>query len=148
MSETPIWPRPRIDALNRHFWAGIEEKRLLLQRCEACDHVQIPPLSVCPACLGSSLAWTEAGGGGVLRSWTVFHRAYWTSLAPALPYAVCLVALDEGPLFLGHFADCDAPRRAVVGQRVTARIVSIEPDLKLVAFDLSAPRADGHASDD
>ncbi|HEY4068016.1 MAG TPA: OB-fold domain-containing protein, partial [Burkholderiaceae bacterium] len=40
---------------------------------------------------------------GTLVSWVRFHRAYWDGFRGEVPYDVCLVRLEEGPLFVANF---------------------------------------------
>src|SRR5687768_7542476 len=91
-------PLPQIDALNLPFWKNAKARRFVLQTCTHCGHASYPPNPVCPECLSSELEWREASGRGTLKSWVVFHRAYWPAFEKDLPYTVCLVHLDEGPL--------------------------------------------------
>lgn len=97
-------PLPTIDALNRPFWENAKARRFVLQACAKCEHVSYPPNPMCPKCLSTELEWRPASGRGVLKSWAVFHRAYWPAFEGDLPYTVCLVRLEEGPLFITNFA--------------------------------------------
>jgi len=98
-------PLPTIDALNRPFWENAQAGRFVLQTCAKCLHVSYPPNPMCPKCLSTELEWRQASGRGVLKSWAVFHRAYWPAFEGDLPYTVCLVRLEEGPIFITNFAN-------------------------------------------
>jgi len=97
-------PLPVIDPLTRPFWDHSRAGRLALQVCSRCGDVHVPPTPVCPKCLSDAQEWRIASGRGTLMSWVVFHRAYWDGFAVDLPYAVCLVKLEEGPLLASNFA--------------------------------------------
>lgn len=95
-------PLPHIDALNAPFWAAAKEGRLVLQHCPACGDVRFPPGPVCPKCLAGDQGWVEASGNGTLESWIDMHRAYWDAFKDELPYRVCLVRLEEGPVMVSN----------------------------------------------
>ncbi|MEJ0019882.1 MAG: OB-fold domain-containing protein [Acetobacteraceae bacterium] len=95
-------PLPRIDALSKPFWDAAREHRLVVQSCPACGDRHFPPSPVCPKCLNAEQTWTECSGKATLESWVDFHRAYWDGYKDALPYRVCLVRLEEGPLLASN----------------------------------------------
>jgi len=95
-------PLPRIDPLNKPFWDAARQNRLVVQHCPACGDVRFPPSPVCPKCLDPNQDWSEVSGRGTLESWVDFHRAYWSGYADGLPYRVCLVRLEEGPLLVSN----------------------------------------------
>lgn len=105
-------PLPRIDPLNQPFWDAARQNRLVVQTCRACGDAHFPPSPVCPACLSTEQEWREASGRGTLESWIEMHRAYWDGFRDALPYSVCLVRLDEGPLLVSN----------LVGEAGTAKL--------------------------
>lgn len=116
-SETPP-PRPvaEPDATTQPWWDATRERRLLVQRCEACDHHQHYPRALCTACGGTDLDWSSASGDGVVVSHTTVHRAPHPAFTP--PYVVALVRLAEGPVLLTDLADAD-PTRVRCDQPVT-----------------------------
>lgn len=93
------------------FWDAVAERRLVLQHCCECGDVQFPPTPVCPKCLSEAREWREASGHGTLQSWATFHRAYWDRDRDRLPYDVCLIALEEGPLMISNLAEEHAALR-------------------------------------
>jgi uncharacterized OB-fold protein len=95
-------PLPRPDALTAPFWAAARRNRLLLQNCPRCGDTRFPPGPVCPKCLAGNQDWIEASGKGTLESWIDMHRAYWDGYKDDLPYRVCLVRLEEGPLLVSN----------------------------------------------
>ncbi len=124
--------KPDIDDVNRPHWDGLREGTLRFQACEACGHIWLPPRGHCPACLADAAEWREAGGGGTLISWVVYHVAYHESLKDRLPYNVAIVELDEGPRLLTNVVGCDhADLRP--GLRLTLAI-EWEDDLALARF--------------
>lgn len=95
-------PLPRIDTTNKGFWDAAKENRLVVQQCDDCTHTFYPPSHVCPTCLSSNLSWRQCSGRGTLEGWIDMHRAYWDGFRDDLPYRVCLVKLEEGPLLVSN----------------------------------------------
>jgi len=51
------------------FWAGVEQGRLLIQRCAACGALHHPPVPMCPECGSEEWAPHEASGLGSVHTW-------------------------------------------------------------------------------
>jgi len=120
-------PLPRIDSLNKPFWDAARGEKLVIQACDDCGDMRFPPSPVCPKCLSGAQSWKPASGKGTLESWADFHRAYWPGFNDALPYRVCLVRLEEGPLLASNLVgDSDAAKLGaavrVVFEKVTEEI--------------------------
>jgi len=84
------------------FWDAAQEGRLVIQYCAACGETRFPPAPVCSNCLSPDQAWRDASGRGKLESWAEFHRAYWDRYKGKVPYTVCLIRLEEGPLLVSN----------------------------------------------
>ncbi len=102
MSATYAKPLPVVDALTRGFWEHARAGRLAVQACKTCGDLHFPASPVCPACLSDAQEWRPMTGRGTIESWVEFHRAYWPGFQAELPYRVCLVRLEEGPLLLSN----------------------------------------------
>ncbi|PZW48065.1 hypothetical protein C8P66_10669 [Humitalea rosea] len=129
----PAKPRPHINAISRGFWENCRRGILSVQRCDDCGHQHYPGAPVCPSCLSSRQSWAPISGRGTLVSWVRFHRAYWDSFRADVPYAVCLVKLDEGPLMLSNFAG-DAPAEPTIGALLEVVFEKVDSDLTLPKF--------------
>lgn len=129
-------PLPAMDPLTRPFWDHARAGRLAVQACTHCGDVHVPPTPVCPKCLSDEQEWRVASGRGTLMSWVVFHRAYWDGFADELPYAVCLVKLDEGPLLASNFTSGMTGEPAV-GAPVEAVFERATDDVVLPKFRLA-----------
>lgn len=118
-------PLPVITPLTRGFWEHAKQGKLAMQVCTDCGDIHFPPSPVCPKCLSDAQEWRPVSGRGRLESWVEFHRAYWPGFAADLPYRVCLVKLDEGPLLasnlVGEQPEIGAPVE-VVFERVTDEV--------------------------
>jgi uncharacterized OB-fold protein len=104
---------PPVDAVTQGWWDATRERRLVVQRCIACGHLQHYPRALCTACGASALDWHEVSGSGVVDSFTVVYRGL-----PGYesPYVVARVRLAEGPILLTNLVEaeidawtCDAP---------------------------------------
>jgi uncharacterized OB-fold protein len=129
-------PLPVLDPLTRPFWEHARRGQLVVQACASCGHLHMPPTCVCPECLGKELVWKQVSGRGKLVSWVVFHRAYWPGFKSELPYNVCLVQLDEGPLFVSNLVNADAAA-IEVGKPVTVTFDRVADEVTLPKFELA-----------
>jgi uncharacterized OB-fold protein len=94
----PIFPV--ITDLNRPFWDGCRERRLMLQCCDKCGFNRYPAAPICPVCLSPDATWKPASGRGSLHSFVIFQRAYHPAWKDKVPYNVSLVEIEEGPILL------------------------------------------------
>lgn len=93
------------DGITQPWWDATAEKRLLVQRCCACDRTQHFPRALCRHCGSTDLEYIEATGRGSVHSFTVVHRA--PHPAFTAPYVVALVDLHEGVRLLTNVVGCD-----------------------------------------
>lgn len=120
-------PLPQIDGINKPFWDAARRNTLVVQVCESCGHKHFPPTPSCPRCLSKSQTWQAVSGRGTLESWIDFHHAYWAGFKDELPYRVCVVRLEEGPLLVSNLLeDSGTPKLGapvhVVFENVTEEI--------------------------
>lgn len=102
------------------YWAAAKNHELKLQRCDSCEAFRFPPGPVCPECTALGGQWAKLSGKGKVHSFVVFHRAFHKAFEKDVPYAVALVALDEGPRILSNVVGlppdrlrCDMPVEVV-----------------------------------
>jgi uncharacterized protein len=93
---------PEPSTASEPFWTATRERRLVMQRCTACEQVVWYPRHTCPGCGGSDLAWEELAGTGTIHAVSVHHRSPLPALADRTPYAVVLVDLDEGARLMSN----------------------------------------------
>lgn len=133
-------PLPRITPLNEGFWAHARRSVFALQVCADCGDAHIPEAPVCPRCLSDNQSWQASSGKGTLESWVDFHRAYWDGFQDELPYRVCLIRLDEGPLFISNLVG-DA-EGVGLGVRVRAVFEPVNDEITLPKFELDPVRVE------
>jgi uncharacterized OB-fold protein len=103
-------PLPQPTPETAHFWEGTRAGELRLQRCDDCDHVYFPPRPFCPACASRSVSVFAASGRGRLDSYVISHRPH---RAMEAPYAIALVALEEGPRLMSNIVECEQTPQAL-----------------------------------
>lgn len=130
-------PRPARTRDNTFFWEGVEEGRLLIQRCRGCGRLQHPPGPMCPACHGLDWEAFEACGRGRVFSYVVAHHP---PIPPfEYPNAIVLVELEEGTRLVSNLVGVD-PARIRIGMPVQVEFHRFEAGLVLPLF---RPRGDG-----
>ena len=125
------WPNPT----TQPFFDAARARRLRLQRCPR-DGCFFYPRSRCPRCLGADWEWCDASGRGEIHSFTVDRVGHLPGLEQAVPYAIAIVELAEGPRMTARIVDCDVDALRV-GQPVEARYEDVE-GVTLVHFAPSA----------
>jgi uncharacterized OB-fold protein len=99
---------------------------------------------MCAACGSLESDWVQLPGTGTLRAHVVFHKAYSPVLEPDLPYAVGLIQLDDGPLYVSRLLDAP-PSSWRAGQRVRVTFDMVVDGWRLPCF-VPTPKEerDGH----
>jgi uncharacterized OB-fold protein len=128
---TATQPRPAITRDSEFFWAGLNERRLLIRRCARCAHLHHPPGPMCPRC--HSFEWTAqpVSGRGVLHSYVIVHQPQLPGFTYPLP--VALVELEEGVRLLGDLRGL-TPSAVYIGMPVEVEFIDVEPGYTLYAF--------------
>ncbi len=88
-------PLPSRDGLDRPYWEGTLQERLLVQRCGACGTRQWGPEWICHRCHSFDMRWEQIAGHGLIYSW----ERPWHPVHPALrgcgPYLAVMVELPH-----------------------------------------------------
>ena len=107
--------KPVADVWSEPFWQATPQGRFLLPRCTQTGRCFWPPAPVSPFTGRPEVEWVESPGHGELFSFVVFHQKYFPGFQT--PYAVVMVKLDEGPMFLANLRSA-APDALRIGQRM------------------------------
>lgn len=137
MMESLMKPQPRINDLNRPFWNGCNEGRLMIQRCTACRRAVFYPRVCCPFCRHGELEWFQASGKGVVISHTTVHRTHHDGFNAEAPYVFAAIALEEGPCMFGQMLGAPIDGASLIGRAVVAKFVPHGPGLAIAAFRLA-----------
>ena len=100
-------PLPAISSLNRPYWEGLTQRRLVMPQCNECGKFWYPPTPFCPVCWSRDFTWQRLSGRGRVNSWVVFHQSYFSSFKDDIPYNVAEVELEEGPRLLTNLVEVD-----------------------------------------
>ena len=86
---------PVPDALSKPFWDAVNQRRLVLQHCDACDRLQYPPQQTCQVCnTAAGLTWKEVEGKGHIASYIVIEDGRLNRRMQDQPYNMAMVTLD------------------------------------------------------
>ena len=99
---------PTPDPETQAFWDAARERRLLIQRCNACGEAYFYPRPFCPKCWSDDVAWEEASGDATLYTWSVVHVNDLPPFNERVPYVAAVVDLAEGPRMMTNVVDCEA----------------------------------------
>jgi len=120
MNDRSLLPLPQPSIETEPFWAGVQERKLLMPRCDACGTISFPPTVACGTCERTAFTWTEMVGNGKIYSFVVYHRVYHPAFKDKVPYVVAVVELDEGPRIISNIVNlpvsevtCEMPVRVV-----------------------------------
>jgi uncharacterized OB-fold protein len=95
MSQLPA-PSPIINPDTEAFWEATTEDKLLIGRCNSCQHSYYYPRPQCPECFGNDTKLVEASGVGTIYACTLVRQAGGL-FADATPYILAYVELEENP---------------------------------------------------
>ena len=98
-----VFSAERIDADNLPYYAGLLERRLLVNRCQACGRW---PQPLCPRCWSTDITASEVSGRGTIHLAIFLHQG--PGVDPQNPYPVVTVELEEqrGLRFTSTIVDC------------------------------------------
>ncbi len=122
---------PSVSPDTEFFWKGLQENRLLIQRCTECGVLRQPPRPMCPGC--TSLSWdaVESSGRGTVYSFVM--PQYPPMRFMEYPYIVALIELDEGVRLVSNLCDVE-PADVQTGMPVEAFYATFNDDLVLHQF--------------
>ena len=121
---------PVADELSKPFWDGVNEKRLILQNCTACNRLQYPPRQSCMACgSGEKLEWKEVEGKGHIATSIVIEDGRLNRRMPDQPYNLAMITLDEDTS-INFYSNLPGvpPYEAPVGAAVRVIYEEVAPD--------------------
>lgn len=127
----PKRPRPGTTHDNLFFFEGASERRLLIQRCSACQALRHPPQPRCDRCGSYEWDTLEASGRGTVYSFVVNHYPQVPAFDYPLP--IGLIELEEGTRLVAQIVDCPIEEIGV-GMPVEVTWLDDDPELVLPAF--------------
>jgi uncharacterized OB-fold protein len=88
-------PVPEPDGLSAPYWAGLQQDRLLVQRCTHCRTWQFGPEWLCHQCHSFELEWVPVAPRGRIFSWERVWSPSHNALRQHGPYIAVLVELPD-----------------------------------------------------
>jgi uncharacterized protein len=119
------------------FWDACNRNIFLVQRCRDCGKTQYHYRAICAHCWSSELEDVECTGHGTVWSFSVVRRNRSPVYAEKVPYAVVLVALDEGVSVFGNLADGEDLDQIEIGRDVTLAFTVAEDGQHIPVFRLA-----------
>jgi len=132
-------PLPQITPEMRPFWEAARRHQLVVQRCRSCRAPRFPARDICSRCLSREAEWAPVAGRGAVFSWATMHQVYHPGFAGEVPYAVVVVALEEGVRLVSNLVDCPVPDIRA-GMPVEVVFDDVTPEVTLPKF---RPRSAG-----
>jgi uncharacterized OB-fold protein len=130
-------PIPVPSQESQPYWDGLRERKLMMPRCDDCQHHWFPPSLLCPRCNSDRWTWTTMSGRGRIFSYVIYHRVYHPGFAQDVPYAVAVIELDEGPRMYSNVVGIE-PEKLSCDMRVEVVYEPITETVTLPKFKLAA----------
>ncbi|CAB4863420.1 unannotated protein [freshwater metagenome] len=127
----PLRPRPSLTHDQLFWFEGLQQGKLLIQRCTQCATLRHPSGPMCRHC--RSLLWDtlQASGRGTIHSFVVVHYPQIPSLE--YPNQVLLVDLEEGVRVVANSIDT-TPEQLQIGAPVELVVQRCDDELSLPFF--------------
>ena len=109
-----------------------ERKRRYLNEisvCAGCGRRHYPPRRVCEACGGRAMTPDRMADTGTVLSFTITHVAP-EGLTAVVPYAVAILAMDDGTRTMAQVADVASVADVTIGMRVRLEFRKVREDGK------------------
>jgi uncharacterized OB-fold protein len=131
-------PRPIREGLAAFFWDGVDQGKLLIQRCGPCGHYIHWPREICPACLSQDLAPAEVSGRATLDTWSIPAIPFHPFFLDKIPYIFAVVELPEQRhlKMLTNIVDC-AAEDLRIGMQLEVTYREVAPGLTLPLFGVT-----------
>ena len=126
-------PVPEPGRESKPYWDGLNEGRLLIQKCGECGKLRHYPRALCDHCYSFAVEWVEASGRGTVHSWTVTHHPFHQGFKRELPYILVTVDLAEGVRLQAQLRDLPHDR-IKPGMPVSVRFERAKEGLTLPYF--------------
>ena len=126
-------PLPVPSPVSRPFWEATKQRRLSIQRCNACKQYVFYPRTLCSHCGAADLAWTDVSGKATLYSFTIARKATARPWDADVPYVIAIVELDEGPRMTSNIVSCPV-EDVRIGMALIATFEDVSDEITLVFF--------------
>ena len=121
-------------AVDRAVLGGRVQARLVIQRCTSCGTFRHLP-SDCGHCQAPDHEWVESAGPGTVFTFTIVGHPVHEATAPAVPYNVVIVELDDcgGVMVPSNVVDCP-PDEVHAGMPVVVVFERVTDEITIPRF--------------
>ena len=95
-----------------------KDGKLLAWQCAKCGHKSITPMYACPIDRSRDIKSVQLPGEGVVESYTIQKLIAPEEFLNDIPFAFCVVKLDDGTLVSGMVLDVNSERDLPPGSKV------------------------------
>ena len=128
---------PKVNSIDRDFWQGAAQGKLLLQKCKKCSHLQFFPRATCTDCFSMDLDWVQASGRGTVHSFTLVRVPRNPAFKEDVPIYYVDIILEEGVLMQSRILGKDK-EKVKIGSPVKVFFQETQDlDIKLPVFELT-----------
>ncbi len=118
--------RPIENHDSEHYWQGLRDGKLLIQKCDTCSTLRHPPSPMCPSCQSMDWSCIESKGKGIVHSYVVMHHP---PIPPFdYPNAIGLIDLEDGVRIISQIVGIK-PNDIDIGMSVRMTIDEVEDEL-------------------
>ncbi len=128
---------PKVNGIDRRFWQGAAEGKLLLQKCRKCDHRQFFPRPVCTRCFSTDLDWVPASGRGRVHSFTWVRVPRNPAFKDEVPICYADIILEEGVLMQSRILEKEMARVKIETEVSVTFQDTDNPEIKLPVFEVA-----------
>jgi len=123
---------PIITSSDKAFWEGAKRHELMAYKCLNCGTLYYP-VTDCVKCESPRMEWAKVSGKGSVYTYIIYHMAYHPAWKVDIPYNVCWIKLDEGPLLMSNVVECKNEDLSV-GMPVEVVFDDVTEDITLPKF--------------
>jgi uncharacterized OB-fold protein len=128
---------PKVNGIDRRFWQGTAEGKLLLQKCRKCDQRQFFPRPVCTRCFSTDLDWIPASGRGRVHSFTWVRVPRNAAFKDEVPICYADIILEEGVLMQSRVLEKEMARVRIETEVSVTFQDTDNPEIKLPVFEVA-----------
>jgi uncharacterized OB-fold protein len=126
-------PLPLMEGPAGEFYQYCKNQELRFQRCTRCGTWRHVPRDMCAQCGSWKWEWAKSSGRGKLFTWTVVALPMHPAFKDEVPYAVCLIEMEEGPRIVSRIVDV-APHDLRMDMPVEVFFDAVTPEVTLPKF--------------
>ena len=102
---------------SHQYWESLRTKGFCLPQCQVCNAFHFYLRPACPSCGSLDIKAVVTSGRGSVYSFSIVYRAPSAAFEKDVPYAVAIVATDEGPHLMTRLIKVK-PEDVAIGMRV------------------------------